>query len=242
MGFLGLGLYVFMRCPVSRCHCPQLSDGRDLTSVTCVMIFPLTDLLSYLNTPGKEVPLEPTSSKVLWLDYISYSQQRDRTLREMGKATYESIKVLIHPQMHPHDGSSYCSLIWQIRKLIPKGRWGQLCICTNFITKSQGPGSHQWRSQVRAWLTYTSVFSSVKWGCSEKLHHTGVLRLSVALDVASIASLPKSGPRPAPWPSWTPPASLLPASCLSWLVSKWNLFLTSAEALWSSASLGKLGH
>lgn len=74
-GISAVGVYVFLRCPVSKCHCPHQSDGRDLRSVTCVIIFHLTDFLLYLNTPGKEVPLEPTSSKVLWLGCIPAERQ-----------------------------------------------------------------------------------------------------------------------------------------------------------------------
>lgn len=54
-----------MKRAISGCHCPPLSDGRDLKSVTYMIVFPLPDVLLLRNILGEEVPFEPTSSKVL---------------------------------------------------------------------------------------------------------------------------------------------------------------------------------
>lgn len=59
-----------------------------------------------------------------------------------------------------------------------------------------GAGPSAMRPQVRVWLTDASVSPSVKWGCSESIHHIGHLRMPLLMIFKqTVSSSPLENPK-----------------------------------------------
>lgn len=141
-------------------------------------------------------------------------------------------KISLHPQVTPRGISSCYSLIWQIKKLIPRGPWGQLCILTNFTTKSPGAMAlypppmilagrqRQWSSEPPfPWLRWAFVPGSP--ASPVTLPHSGVtcrgksLRPCYTLrSLGSVINLLGLLAHQFTFPGWLRPSTCLPNTAL----------------------------